>query len=141
RSPSSGRRTADEGGRLPQEGATCLSRMVKAKGYQEMGKPWGSPTTWDEVCRRAAGRRHYHAMRRLWRDLRRRKVVKLLARHGLGHGVRARVARELGVSEATVSRDVRAILTSHAPCPCCGRLAPRGQVEQYLKGGARPAGR
>ena len=100
-----------------------------------MGKPWGSPTSWDEVCRRAAGRRRYHAIRRLQRDLRRQEVLERLVRYGLGHGVQARIGRELGVSEATVSRDVKALLLSHAPCPCCGTVVPREQVEQHAKGG------
>jgi hypothetical protein len=90
-----------------------------------MGKPWGSPTTWDEVQRRAAGRRRYHALRRLWRELRRGEVVKLLARYGYSHGVQARIARELGVSEATICRDVRATLLTHGPCPRCGTIVPR----------------
>jgi predicted DNA-binding transcriptional regulator YafY len=93
-----------------------------------MGKPWGAPTSWDEVCRRAAGRARYHAMRRAQRVLRRRKVLRLLRRYGCCHGVQARIARELGVSEATVSRDVAALLLSQAPCPCCGTVIHRDRL-------------
>jgi hypothetical protein len=35
-------------------------------------------------------------------------------------GNQARLARELGVSRATICRDVRAILAWGHPCPCCG---------------------
>jgi hypothetical protein len=93
-----------------------------------MGKTWASPASWDEVCRRAAGRRRYHAVRRVRRELRRKQVLELLVRHGHGHGVQARIARELGVSQATICRDVRALLPSHAPCPRCGTVVSRERV-------------
>jgi hypothetical protein len=93
-----------------------------------MGKPWSAPTSWDEVVRRAAGRRKYHALRRFQRALRRQQVAELLTRYGLRPGVRARIARELGVSQATISRDVKAVEESMAPCPCCGSLVPREQL-------------
>jgi hypothetical protein len=65
---------------------------------------------WDAVCRRAGGRRHYNAWRQFQQQHRRLEVSALLGRYGIAkHGVQARIARELGVSEATVSRDVRAL--------------------------------
>lgn len=93
-----------------------------------MSKFWGAHTSWDEVCRRAAGRAKYHALRRLERDLRRRRVLRLLARHGLGHGVQARIARKLGVAESTISRDTKALLCTFGPCPACGTLVRRDAV-------------
>lgn len=68
--------------------------------------------TWDQVCRRAGGRRKYNALRQMDAQLRRAEVARLLIDEGfhLRHrGAQARVARRLHVSEATISRDVRAI--------------------------------
>ncbi len=81
---------------------------------------WRALTTWDEVCRRSSGRRAYNALRRDRAMLRRQKVVQLLRRYGRGHGVQARMARELGVSEATISRDIAALWALGHGCPCCG---------------------
>jgi hypothetical protein len=106
----------------------CRFRTVKREGETEMGKPWGAPTSWDEVCRRAAGRARYHALRRFQRQERRLLVVELLRRYGLVHGVQARISRELGVSEATVSRDVAALLKDRAACPCCGTVVPKERI-------------
>ena len=64
---------------------------------------------WDAVCRRASGRRHFNAVRRFRQSRRRCKVIDLVVQYGaFTHGTQARVARELGVSESTISRDVRA---------------------------------
>lgn len=93
-----------------------------------MGKNWSALTSWDVVCRRAAGRAKYHSIRRLQREIRRSRVMELLSRYGVGYGVQARISRELGVSEATVSRDVTALLKKHAPCPECGGIVRGGQV-------------
>lgn len=94
-------------------------------------KSWGTSTSFDEVCRRAAGRRRYNAVRQLRADLRRAEVVRLA--HGLGIGFSARgtcsrLAAQLGVHRSTVARDVRAILGSLAtgqPCPACGQEVTR----------------
>src|SRR5262245_46973112 len=94
-----------------------------------MSKPWSAPTSWDEVCRRAAGRAKYHALRRLQRELRRSKVMDLLAKYGLVHGVQARISRELAVSQAVISRDVKALMYNHTPCPCCGTLVPWDRID------------
>jgi hypothetical protein len=75
---------------------------------------WSAPTSWTEVCERASGRRRYHSVRRLRVRLRRRQVARCLVREGLGYGVRARLARQFQVSEATISADVRAILAMPA---------------------------
>jgi len=70
---------------------------------------WGAATGWDEVCRRAAGRRHHNAHRRTLQLYRRMLVSHLILRYGYYRGIQVRIARELGVSEATISRDVRAM--------------------------------
>jgi hypothetical protein len=96
---------------------------------------WGNPTDWETVCRRNAGRRHYNGVRGLQRALRRREVARLLLEYGrlagwLTHGLQARIARELGVSQGTVSRDVRFLMEQGrraCACPLCGsRVAPAG---------------
>jgi hypothetical protein len=79
------------------------------------GGAWGAPTSWDVVCRRAAGRRRYNAGRRFLRNLRRAQIVCRLAGTGVPasvggfRGIQARLAQELGVSPATISRDLRAL--------------------------------
>ena len=89
-----------------------------------MSNNWSAPTSWDEVCRRKAGRDRYNSVRRLLRAERRFRVLELLARYGMDRGVQARIARELGVSRVTISRDVEALLFNHTPCPTCGSLVP-----------------
>ena len=80
---------------------------------------WSRPIRWDEVCRRAAGRRHYNAIRTVRRALRRREVARLLVKYGglygpSSHGLQARIARQLGVHRSTICRDVWAILRPEA---------------------------
>ena len=75
-----------------------------------MSNNWSAPTSWDEVCRRKAGRDRYNSVRRLQRAERRFRVLELLSRYGMDRGVQARIAKELGVSRVTVHRDVAALL-------------------------------
>lgn len=90
-----------------------------------MRNSWSAPTDWLTVCRRAAGRRKYHALRRLRACLRRREVLRLLGEWGWTYGVQARLSRHLGVSRATICRDVQMLLPLVEPCPTCGMLQPR----------------
>jgi hypothetical protein len=92
---------------------------------------WGAPTDRETACRRNAGRRHYNAVRSFLRLERRAKVARLLLKYprwdGLRRvrGVQARIARELGVSPGTVSRDVRFVQEQWRRalcCPTCGSL-------------------
>ena len=71
---------------------------------------WGAPTDWETVCRRHAGRRQYHSWRRVQQAIRRVRVRALLCLYGLGVGVQARIAGELGCHRSTVCRDVAALL-------------------------------
>jgi hypothetical protein len=95
---------------------------------------WAAPTDFAEVCRRAGGRRRYNAVRRFNAALRRVKVGEMLLRHGTRHGVQAMIARALGVSEATVSRDRAALARAgrsypglgETCCPLCLRPGWRG---------------
>jgi|SRR5215213_4133647 len=68
-----------------------------------------APKSAEEAYRRAGGRRRYHAQRRREAEERRARVAELVVQWGWVQGTQARIARELGVSEATVSRDMRRI--------------------------------
>jgi DNA-binding NarL/FixJ family response regulator len=70
-----------------------------------------SPTlSFDQICRRASGRRRYNFQRQLDAMDRRKEVARLLMLYGHRlRGVQFRIARELGVSESTISRDVQHI--------------------------------
>jgi hypothetical protein len=85
---------------------------------------WSEPTSTDEAHARAAGRRRYNALRQERAQLRRGRVAELALEYGgLHYGVQASIARQLGVSEATICRDLRAILTptrDRRRCPFCG---------------------
>lgn len=98
-----------------------------------MSNIWGAPTTRDEVCRRAGGRRHYNRWRQTIRELRRLQVLRLLGRHPLRQrGTVRAIARELGVHPATVCRDIQALLCGHGRCPQCGRLPAVGGDDSGL---------
>ena len=97
-----------------------------------MSNNWSAPTSWDEVCRRKAGRDRYNSVRRLQRAERRFRVLKLLGRYGMDRGVQARIAKELGVSRVTVHRDVKALLFDYTPCPGCGSLVPRSRLADSM---------
>ena len=92
-----------------------------------MSNNWSDSTTFDEVCRRASGRRHYNSVRQFRALMRRREVLELMANLGdpLAWGSRARIARQLGVSRSTICRDFQYILVrmrEGKTCPLCGRL-------------------
>jgi hypothetical protein len=74
------------------------------------------------VYRRAGGRRRYNALRRDLAAFRRLQVADLLNEWGLVRGVQRRIAETLGVSEATISRDVAHLLHSHVACGQCGSV-------------------
>jgi len=82
---------------------------------------WTQPTSDAAAWARAGGRRRHNATRRARAELRRVEVARLLGTLGLRHGSQAVIARRLGVSEATISRDVTAVF-AYRPrrCPCCG---------------------
>lgn len=85
---------------------------------------WNQPKTFSEVCRRAGGRRAYNALRRDLAGFRRLDVARLLKEFGIQHGVQARIARELGVTEATISRDLKALRSRLHVCQHCGSYKP-----------------
>jgi len=86
---------------------------------------WSQPKAFSEVCHRAGGRRAYNALRRDLKLFRRRDVLELVLKYGHKRGVQARIATVLGVSEATVSRDISATLYAPHVCQHCGSYKPR----------------
>jgi DNA-binding CsgD family transcriptional regulator len=68
---------------------------------------WGYPTSTTEAYRRASGRRAYNQFRQDQALLRPLEVYKLWALYGFHYGVKARIARELGIHRSTVTRDLR----------------------------------
>ncbi|GEM_PF-6886030 len=80
-----------------------------------MTRSWRAATSWDEVCRRAAGRTRYNAQRGRDRDRRRRLIVRWLLAHGYYWGCQAQLAHELGVKECTISRDMAFLSLEEGP--------------------------
>jgi hypothetical protein len=91
---------------------------------KEYRAAWTTPTDWSTVVSRAGGRRRYNSWRRQMATMRRADVAGLVDTHGMVRGSQARIARKLGVSEATISRDIKRILDERKPCPTCGRPLP-----------------
>jgi AraC-like DNA-binding protein len=83
---------------------------------------WSQSTSDAAAWARAGGRRRHNATRRAHAELRRAEVARLLGTLGWRHGTQAVIARHLGVSEATISRDFTALFRSSPPrrCPLCG---------------------
>jgi predicted DNA-binding transcriptional regulator YafY len=63
---------------------------------------------------------------------------KLAALGGLHHGVQAELARSLGVSEATISRDVKTLFRTFVQCPTCHSIVHRDVVRIAPPGSAAP---
>jgi hypothetical protein len=101
-----------------------------------MSGSWGAATSFEQVKRRAGGRRRYNAMRQRAAALRRRQVAwYLFGKKGwFGmKGVRLILAKKLRVSITTINRDIADILAEGFECRLCGtRLF--GQ-EGYHQGG------
>ncbi len=65
------------------------------------------PMTFDEVCRRAGGRRRYHAERARVRNRRQLVVMAVLLKlNWKSYGYGGRLADALSVDRATISRDI-----------------------------------
>ena len=96
-----------------------------------MREAWSESTSRDEVCRRAAGRRHYNSVRRFRATARRAEVMRLLCVQGsmFERGTQARLARQLGVSRSTVCRDMAFLMRLGRPCPHCGAFSTPPEPE------------
>lgn len=82
--------------------------------------------------RGAGGRRRYNALRQFCVKLRRAKILQLMLEENLSfltRGTQARLAEALGVSESTISRDLKALFAG-------GLFAPAGV--RCFACGARP---
>ena len=83
-------------------GIQSLSRELMPKQANKL--------TSEQVFKRAGGRRRYNLQRQEAAEARRGEVRRLLDLYGRHRrGVQARIARELGVSRATISRDVEIV--------------------------------
>lgn len=66
------------------------------------------PNTFDAACKRAAGRRRYHALRRRARDKRQLVVLTVLVDlNWQSYGIGLVLADSLSVDPATISRDIQ----------------------------------
>jgi hypothetical protein len=75
-----------------------------------MPRKW-IPKTFEEACKRAAGRRRYHAQRRCARDKRQLLIMDILVQLNWQHYGAGRILAEaLSVDPATISRDIKYIL-------------------------------
>lgn len=87
-----------------------------------------------EAFRRAGGRRRYNSHRREMASLRRAKVAQLLREFGVGRGVQAAIARRLGVSQATICRDVQALIRPPNPKPTEQEITIREEDDAWEDG-------
>ena len=96
-----------------------------------MTEAWSAGTSWDEISKRAAGRRRYNAVRQFRAADRRAAVARLLFVQGAltEHGTQARLARQLGVSRSTICRDIAALVLMGHHCPICGAYTRPHRVE------------
>jgi hypothetical protein len=75
-----------------------------------MTRKW-IPKTFEDACKRAAGRRRYHAQRRRARDKRQLLIMDILMQLDWQHyGAGRMLAQALSVDPATISRDIKCIL-------------------------------
>lgn len=74
------------------------------------GGTWGVPVPNSVAFARVGGRKKYNALRQFEARLRQIEVTKLMNAMGWKKGCQRQIARHLGVSNSTISRDVKAIL-------------------------------
>ncbi len=99
---------------------------------------WSSPTSWEIVCKRAAGRRRYNSARQSRALDRRYELLTFLVESDIGvftWGIRAVLADKFGVHPATISRDIKALLKRDADyevkiCEKCGQVE-RDWLDDY----------
>jgi hypothetical protein len=88
-----------------------------------------------EAAARAGGRRKYNAVRRDRAQLRRIEVAQRVMSDGWTYGVQARIAEELGVSDATISRDLKVIFPGAIECPVCACRHPMERWKELERQG------
>jgi hypothetical protein len=60
------------------------------------------------------------------------QILEMLPRYDwpLRHGVAAEMARELGVSQPTISRDLKSLFREYAVCPTCHSTVHADQIPE-----------
>jgi hypothetical protein len=90
---------------------------------------WSAPTDFATVCKRARGRCHINAVRKFRAAERRSRLLEILEQYPRGvEPFQQELADRLGVSQSTISRDLRILrprtlpswLTPLAPWPVAG---------------------
>jgi hypothetical protein len=72
---------------------------------------WGRQVpSFNELCRRAGGRRGLNAWRRAMAVKHRCEIVLWQGVYGIGRGSQVRIVRQMGLHPSTISRHVRAVL-------------------------------
>lgn len=91
-----------------------------------MHDDWSAWTSDAEAHRRAGGRRGFNRWRQTMALYRQMRLMEIVARNQMDlwkrTGAQKMLARTLGVSKSTVSRDIKAILSEYKPgkpCPLC----------------------
>jgi hypothetical protein len=74
-----------------------------------MSDAWSATTNWETVCKRNAGRRRYNGRRTNRKRWRRLQILERLQAEPAAWGFQAALAREFGVSRATICRDLAAV--------------------------------
>lgn len=74
---------------------------------------WGETIEWNDMVKRAGGRRRWLGVRRLRATMRRHQLVRIAANEGLAYGCRVHWAERLGVSPATITVDLDIISRQH----------------------------
>ena len=106
-----------------------------------MASKWSQPTDKQSANRRAGGRRRYNSQRHWDAKRRRLWVARLLldsgswVGHWIKHGALAEIARRLGVSRATICRDVQRLreeARAAGHCPVCGHVFDVSERRQHL---------
>jgi hypothetical protein len=101
-----------------------------------MTTSWSALTSHDEAARRAAGRRHYNAWRHSQKVRRQVKVMQIVTSRGWPeHGARAAIARDLGVSRSTISRDIKELYYAppETPSPQARTKMTKAQLIAVVK--------
>ena len=85
---------------------------------------WSEGTTLEEASKLAGGRRAYNRWRQCVALERQIAVLERIEAKGWVYGLQAQLARDLKVSEATISRDIQAIWRDGEidQCPACGQM-------------------
>lgn len=95
---------------------------------------WARETQMSVVSRRAGGRRRHNALRQFRAEYRRTLLVREIERAGgIAHRIQAQIAKTLGVSESTISRDIKRVFRTLSVCPTCRTIRHQDDTNTRLK--------